>query len=85
MCSTDLIGQVVYKQEHLAQRGGNSLYQCIQPLSDSEASYLVIVTLMLVWKHMTHLLCVHWKKKPREVEQLPKAPLQVGGKLVKIP
>lgn len=30
---------------------------------------------------MIHLLCVHWKK-PREVEQLPKAPLQVGGKLV---
>lgn len=30
---------------------------------------------------MTHLLCFHGEKKPREVEQLPKAPLQVGGKL----
>lgn len=58
------------------------MYQHMQPLSDGGDSYLVIVT-PKGWggKHVTHLLCSHGEKKPRELRQLPKTPLQAGGKL----
>lgn len=60
------------------------MYQRMKPLSDGRASYLVIVTPKAYLETYYPPPLFLWGKY-REIEQLPKAPLQVGGKLVKMP
>lgn len=60
------------------------MYHSMQPLSDSGASYLVIFTPKAYLETCDPSPLFSWgngAKKPREVGQLPKTPLQVGEKV----
>lgn len=65
-------------------REGSPLYQGTQPLGDRGASHLASPTGKACLLTSDPLLCFCVRKQPREVERLPQAPQQVGGKQLKI-